>query len=120
MKLLLRWAITAAALFAAAYLVEGIRVEGAWTAYFVIAIIFGLVNALVRPILKLLSLPLMLITLGLFTLVINAVGFWLSSYVAQNFLDIPFIVDGFVAAFLGALIVSIVSTVLDKFLLDDE
>jgi putative membrane protein len=120
MKLLLRWAITAAALYAAAYLIDGIRVEGAWTAYFVIAVIFGLINALFRPVMKLLSLPLVLLTLGLFALVINAVGFWLSSYVAVNFFDIPFYVDGFVPAFLGALIVSIVSAVLNNILLDED
>ncbi|HEC34771.1 MAG TPA: phage holin family protein [Chloroflexi bacterium] len=111
-KLLVRWVIAALALFVAAWLVPGIRVSGtAWIAYAVMAAILGLVNALVRPVLKLLTCPLILLTLGLFTLVINGITLWLSAWIA-NRLGIHFYVDGFWPAFLGALIVSIVTTVL--------
>ncbi|MCK4315799.1 MAG: phage holin family protein, partial [Anaerolineae bacterium] len=68
MKLLVRWVIASLALFAAVWLVPGIRVAGnAWIIYAVMAIILGLVNAIVRPPLKLLTCPLIIVTLGLFT-----------------------------------------------------
>lgn len=120
-KLLLRWLINAVALFVAAWLVPGIVVDGTgWIVYSVMAVVLGLVNAVVRPILKLLTCPLMVLTLGLFTLVINALTLWLSSYIAVNWLDVGFYVDGFWAAFAGALIVSIVSVVLSIFVQDDD
>ncbi len=111
-KLLVRWVISALALFVAAWLVPGIRVSGtAWIAYGVMAVVLGLVNGLVRPLLKLLTCPLILLTLGLFVLVINGLTLWLSAWVA-NLLGIGFYVDSFLAAFLGALIVSIVTVIL--------
>lgn len=112
-KLLIRWFINAVALATAAWLLPGIYVEDqpAWIAVAVMAIIFGLVNALVRPLLKLLTCPLILLTLGLFTLVINAGMLWLSSWIARQF-DVQFYVDGFGPAFLGALVISVVSVVL--------
>jgi putative membrane protein len=120
MKLLLRWLITSLSLFAAAEMVPGIRVgRDAWTAFAVMAIILGLVNATVRPILKLLSCPLIILTLGLFVLVINGVTLWLASAIAVNWFHVGFHVDGFMAAFLGALIVSIVSVVLTAVLRDE-
>ena len=104
MKLLIRWIISALALFAAAYFVPGIRVEGtyAWTVYVLMAVILGLVNALVRPILRLLSCPFIILTLGLFLLLINGVSFLIAARVAEA-LGIGFYVDTFKAAFLGAL-----------------
>ena len=110
MKLILRILINAAALWAAAYFVPGIRAGGVGS-LLAVAVVFGVVNALVRPVLKLLSCPIILLTLGLFTLVINALMLLLTAWVGRQ-LGIEFTVDGFVAAFLGALVVSIVSTVL--------
>jgi putative membrane protein len=72
----------------------------------------GLVNAIVRPVLKLLSCPLVILTLGLFVLVINGITLWLASHIAVNWFHVGFYVDGFWAAFWGALVVSIVSMVL--------
>ena len=113
MKLLIRWVITSISLFVAAWLIPGIRVDGnAWTIFAVMAIILGLVNAIVRPVLKFLSCPLIILTLGLFVLVINGVTLWLASAIAVNWFHVGFHVDDFWAAFLGALIVSIVSVVL--------
>jgi putative membrane protein len=113
MKLLLRWAIASFALFVAAWLVPGIRVEGsAWFVYAVMAIILGFINAIIRPILKFLSCGLIIITLGLFVLVINGLTLWLSSGIAVNWFHVGFYVDGFWSAFFGALIVSIVSVIL--------
>jgi putative membrane protein len=121
MKLLLRWLITALALGAAVALVPGIRVESdrAWLTVAVMAVLLGLVNAFVRPLLKLLSCPLILLTLGLFLLVINAVTLWLSAQLAAA-LGVPFFVDGFWPAFLGGLIISVVSFLLSMFLIDDR
>ena len=113
MNLLIRWIITSLSLFVAAWLVPGIRVapEG-WTIFAVMAVILGLVNAIIRPILKLLSCPLIILTLGLFVLVINGITLWLASRIAVRWFHVGFYVDGFWAAFLGALIVSLVSVVL--------
>ncbi len=118
-KLLIRWIITILALFVAAWIVPGIRVSGtAWIAYALMAIVLGLVNAVVRPILKVLTCPLILLTLGLFTLVINGFTLWLSARIA-NMLGIGFYVDGFWPAFWGALIVSIVSVILSALVKED-
>lgn len=119
MKLFIRWIILCFALFVAAWLVPGIRVrEDAWTAYAAMAVILGLVNAVVRPLLKLLSCPLIILTLGLFVLVINGIALWLASRIAVDWFGVGFYVDGFGAAFLGALIVSIVSVILNLLVKD--
>lgn len=121
MRLLIRWAITAFALFVAAWLVPGIVVDGGgWVIYAAMAVILGLVNAVVRPVLKLLTCPLIVLTLGLFTLVINAVTLWLSSQIAVNWFNLNFTVRNFWAALLGSVIVSIVSVVLSVFVPDDD
>ena len=121
MKLLLRWIITAFALFCAAWLVPGIDVDGSgWVLYAVMAAVLGLVNAIVRPILKFLTCPLIVLTLGLFTLVINALTLWLSSWIAVNWLNVGFYVEDFWAALLGSVIVSVVSVVLSVFVKDDD
>jgi putative membrane protein len=120
MKLLIRWVITSFSLFVAAWLIPGIRVERqAWTVFAAMAIIVGLVNATVRPLLKLLSCPLIILTLGLFALVINGIALWLASAIAVNWFHVGFYVDGFWAAFLGALIVSIVSMILTALVRDE-
>src|SRR5579863_7501346 len=102
MKLLIRWAITAFSLFVAAWLVPGIRVEReAWAIFAVMAVILGLVNAIIRPVLKLLSCPLIILTLGFFVLVINGITLWLASSIAVSWFHVGFYVSGFWAAFLG-------------------
>jgi putative membrane protein len=121
MRILIRWAIIAISLFVAAWLVPGIQVEGnGWIVFAVMAVILALVNAFVRPILKILTCPLIFLTLGLFTLVINGLTLWLSSWIAVNWLDVGFHVDGFWAALLGGLIVSVVSVVLSSILRDRD
>lgn len=121
MKLLIRWAITAFALFVAAWLVPGIYVDGGgWIVYAAMAVILGLVNAIVRPILTLLTCPLIVLTLGLFTLVINGLTLWLSSLIAVRWFNLDFRVESFWAALLGSVIVSIVSVVLSVFVKDDD
>jgi putative membrane protein len=113
--LLLRLLINAAALWAATRLVSGISYTGEWPLLFVVALVFGVLNTLVRPILKLLTLPFLIVTLGLFTFVLNAFMLWLTGAVS-NALGLGFHVDGFGSAFFGALVVSIVSFTLSFFL----
>ncbi|MBI3048573.1 MAG: phage holin family protein [Acidobacteria bacterium] len=114
MQILLRLLINAAALWAATRLVPGISFTGDWRLLFVVALVFGVLNAAVRPILWFMTLPLLLVTLGLFTFVLNAVMLWLTGAVSDA-LGLGFHVDGFGAAFLGALVVSIVSFMLSLF-----
>lgn len=120
MQLLLRWLISGAALAITAWTVPGIAVEGnsGFIAVMVMAAVFGFVNAFIRPLITLLSCPLIVLTLGLFTLVINAISLSLSSWIAQSLFGAGFIVDGFWPAFWGAIVVSIVSFLLSMFLPD--
>jgi len=121
MKLIFRWLIIAVSLYIAVLIVPGIRVEGdAWIAFTVMALILGLVNAIIRPILKFLSCGLIFLTLGLFVFVLNAATFLLASEIAQNWFNIGFFVDNFWAALLGSLIVSVVSVILSHILIDEE
>jgi putative membrane protein len=117
MRFLLRLLTNAAALWVATRIVPGVTHSGSEASLFVVALVFGLLNALLRPLLTLLSCPLLILTLGLFTLVINAFILWLTSALSGS-LGIGFHVDGFWAAFLGALVVSIVSILLSIFVRD--
>ena len=117
MRILIHWFITCIALVIAAWLVPGIRVEReAWTVFAVMAIILGLVNAFIKPLLTFMSCPLIILTLGLFVLVINGITLWLAAAIAVQVFHVGFYVDGFAPAFLGALIVSIVSVILTAIL----
>lgn len=122
MKLLIRWAVSAFSLFAAASLVPGIVVDDGrgWMVYAAVAVVLGFVNALIRPFLKLLTCPLVILTLGLFTLVINALTLWISAALAQSWFEVGFYVDGFWPAFWGGLIVSIVSVILNTAIKDER
>jgi putative membrane protein len=121
MRLLLRWAIVSFALFIADWLIPGIVVSGnALLVFVVTAAILGLLNAILRPILKFLSCPLILLTFGLFVFVLNGVMLWLSSVVAQRVFHVGFEVHGFGAAVLGAIVVSLVSVILTALLKDRE
>jgi putative membrane protein len=123
--LLLRLIINAVALLITAWIVPGIHLGAAgphptkhdWTTLLIVALIFGAVNAVIRPILILLSLPLEIITLGLFTFVINAFMLLLTSWIAQG-MGLGFRVDGFLTALIGALIISVVSFVLSRVLIE--
>ncbi len=103
--ILVRWLLNALAVMAAAYLVPGVNVQSIWAAL-IAALVIGLINALIRPIILLLTLPINILTLGLFTLVINALMFWLASSIVKGFN-----VQGFWPAFWGALVFWIVSWV---------
>lgn len=98
MRLILRWLISALTLMLVAYYVPGITVVSFYSAL-VAALILGLINAVIRPLAMLLTLPVNILTLGLFTLVVNTLMFWLAATVVKGFT-----VTGFAAAFWGALI----------------
>lgn len=108
-RLLLRWGINAVAIWAAFASVPGIHpLDESLPSLFALAFLFGLLNAVVRPVVKLLTCPLLLLTLGLGILAVNAAMFWLTGTVGRAF-GIGFTVDGWVPAVLGALVVSAVS-----------
>jgi putative membrane protein len=111
MSFLLRLIVNAAALWVATHVVPGVSYRGSLGAFLVVALIFGIINATLRPLTKLLTCPLILLTLGLFALIVNGLMLWLTSSVAEA-LGIGFRVAGFWPAFWGALVVSIVSTLL--------
>jgi putative membrane protein len=114
MRLLLIWILNAVALLAVAYLLPAIHVEGFGSAL-IAALVLGLVNTLIRPVLVLLTLPVTLLTLGLFILVINGLLFWFVGSVFQGFT-----VDGFWVAVAGAILYSVISWALTAMLLPRE
>ena len=113
-RILLVWLLNALALMAVAYLVPSISVDSFWTAL-VAALVLGLVNAVIRPVLILLTLPATVVTLGLFILVINGLLFWFVGSFVEGFR-----VGGFWAAFFGAILFSIVSWLLSALVLKDR
>ena len=114
MSILLRLLINAAALWVATRIVNGISFTGDIPTLLGVALVFGVLNAVLRPILMVLTIPFLIITLGLFTFVLNAVMLLITS-AASDALGLGFQVDGFGSAFLGALVVSLVSFALSMF-----
>ena len=108
---LVRLLINAAALWVATRVVPGVAFSGGWLPFFAVALIFGAVNTFVGIATKILTIPLIVVTLGLFILVINGLMLWLTSAVSGA-LGLGFRVEGFWPAFWGALVVSLVSTAL--------
>jgi len=104
LTLLARWIVNAAALLLVAYMYSGVQV-GSFTAALIAALVLGLVNAVVRPIFVILTLPVTVLTLGLFLFVINALLFWLVAEVVSGFT-----VTGFMAALIGSLLFTIITT----------
>ena len=110
MTFLLRLLVNAAALYIATLIVDGVHFEGDWLTLFLVALIFGVVNAVIKPITKFVTFPLIILTFGLFLLVINGLMLVLTSRVSGWF-DLGFTVRSFAAAFWGALVVSVVNAV---------
>lgn len=108
MSLLLVWLLSAVSLLAVAYILPGIVVSSFWSAL-VAALVIGLLNALVRPVLIVLTLPITVVTLGLFLLVINALIFWFAGSILEGFR-----VAGFWWAMLGAVVYSLISGLLSR------
>jgi putative membrane protein len=121
MRLIIRILINAVALWVTALILPNIQLTSDVLGLLVVAIIFGLINALIKPIVKLLSLPITLITLGLFTLVINAAMLALTAWLAGDRMVISGdFLQRIITLVLGALIITIVSTVLSWILPDDK
>ena len=122
MRFIVRVLAGAVALAVAAWLIGGISFGPGTTSekaltLLAVAVIFGLVNAIVRPIARLLSIPLLILTLGLFTFVVNALMLLLTAWIASQF-DLAFEVDGFWSALLGAVVISVVTFVINIILPD--
>lgn len=119
-RFILRWAINAIALYLAILILPGIDLRSGLVSIIWLALIFGFVNALFRPLLQFLTCPLIMLTLGLFTLVINTVLFWLTSVIGQSFgLELIISEPVWWNAFLGGLVVSIVSVIMTMILKDE-
>jgi putative membrane protein len=124
--MLVRWLINAIALLIAALIVPGIRLTASgttpgmneWVTLAIVALIFGVINAIIRPVVVLLTFPLTIVTLGLFMFVVNALMLMLTSRIAQA-LHLGFRVEGFGAALLGALVISVVSFILSRLLVSE-
>ena len=117
MRFLVRLLINACALWVATQLVRGVTFNGDVLPFLGVALIFGEINATIRPVFKILTFPLIIVTLGIFALVVNGLMLWLTSRLSSA-IGLGFHVDGFAAAFLGALVVSVVSTLLSIFVRD--
>ena len=119
-KFILRWAINAIALYLAVLILPGIDLRSDLVSILWLALIFGLVNALLRPLIQILTCPLIILTLGLFTIVINTFLFWLTSVIGQSFgFGLTISDPVWWNAFLGGLVVSIVSVVMTMILKDE-
>lgn len=115
MKFIARWIVTALAVGVAVWLVPGISVFGTetWVAVALFGLVLALVNMSVKPVLQVISLPVTVLTLGVFYLVVNALMLYLAQWLANGLLGLDFFIADFGSAFLGAIVVSIVSAVLN-------
>lgn len=114
-NLFLRVVVNGFALWLVAQIIEGITLSGNVINWLLVAVVFGLVNAIIRPLVKLVTLPVNVATLGLFSLVINALMLLLTAFVTD-----ALAVDGFLPALFGSILIGIVSTILSWFLKDDS
>lgn len=114
MRIIIRWCINALALLAVAYLYSGVKVEGIIAAL-IAALVLGLANAIIRPVLILLTLPVTILTMGLFIFIINAFLFWFVAEVVKGFT-----VSGFMAAFIGSLMYSVITLVVNAVITDKK
>lgn len=122
MSLILNLVVTAASLAIAIWIVDGLEFTGSWWEFVLVAVILGLANVIVKPILRLLSLPIVLITFGLFLIVVNALVLQLVVWLGgPSMMDLGFTSTGFFwATFLGAIVISIATWVLNLVLPDGE
>jgi len=115
----IKWLINTIAILLAIKFVPGIVYAGEWWGILVVGLIFGLINTFIRPFIKLFALPLLILSLGLFTFIINAMMLSLTSLLSDKF-HLGFHVEGFTAAFFGALVISIASMVLSCLIPSDN
>jgi putative membrane protein len=115
----IRWVILALAVWVAAELVDGIELEG-WKSILAVSLILGLLNAYVKPVLKVITLPITILTLGIFLIILNALLLLLTEWIAGRIDDLNFAIDGFWPAVLGALIISVVTFIVTRFVDEEE
>ncbi len=115
MRFIVRWIVTALAVAAAAWILPGIYVAGAqaWVGVVLTALILALINMSIKPILQVLSLPVTILTLGIFYIVVNTLLLYLAAWIANGLFGVGFQIDGFLNGFLAAIIISIVSTIVN-------
>ena len=118
-RFLIRLVVNAVAIWAAVQLVPGLNYEGSTASLLLVALVFGIVNALVRPLLLLLTCPFIILTLGLFVLVVNTIMLSLTVWLSSVF-DLGLTSTGFWTTFLGALVVSIVSSIINLIIKDNN
>lgn len=114
MKFILTWVLTALAVSVALYVVPGIGFVGTqWVAVFATGLLLSLINASVKPLLQVLSLPITVLTLGVFALVVNAALLGVTSWLSVNLFGTGIVIDGFGAALLGSVVISIASAIIN-------
>lgn len=109
MHMILRFLGTAAAVYLTVYLVPGITISGGWVTTLLVALVWSVITMVIRPVLSILTLPITIVTLGLFSFVLNAVLFWAMTLVVPGFE-----VAGFFPALLGAIVLSVISWLINK------
>jgi putative membrane protein len=115
-SLLIRWGIIALAVWVTSLILPGMTIEGGIVGILLVSLVFGLINAIIKPIVKLLTCPLVIVTLGLFVLVINTLMLLLTEWLMGQYLQI----DGFFWAFIAAVVISLATMVIDFIVPDDD
>lgn len=116
MNFIIRWLVTALAVGVAIWIVPGIELLGgsdAWVGIAIFSLILSLINISVKPIMQLLSLPITVITLGIFYLVVNTLMLYIAAWVANGIFQVGFIIDSFGSAFVASIVISIVSAIMN-------
>lgn len=116
MNFIIRWLVTALAVGVAIWIVPGIELLGgsdAWVGIAIFSLILSLINISIKPIMQLLSLPITVITLGIFYLVINTLMLYVAAWVANGIFQVGFIIDSFGSAFVASIVISIVSAIMN-------
>lgn len=122
MSFIIRWVVTAIAVAAAVWIVPGIQLVGgdaAWVGIAIFALMLSLIDISVKPVLQALSLPVTVLTLGLFYLVVNTVLLYLAAWLANSLFGIGFLIEGFGSAFLASIVISIVSAIVNALIGND-
>ena len=118
MTFIIRWIVTALAVAAAVWLVPGIEVIGdtAWVGIVILALVLSLINMSIKPILQVLSLPVTVLTLGIFYLIVNTLLLYLAAWLANGLFDVGFYIASFGSAFVASIVISIVSALVNGIL----
>lgn len=122
MSFIIRWVVTAIAVAAAVWIVPGIQLVGgdaAWVGIAIFALVLSLIDISVKPVLQALSLPVTVLTLGLFYLVVNTILLYLAAWLANSLFGIGFLIEGFGSAFLASIVISIVSAIVNALIGND-